>query len=301
MFAPQDLHLLPVFAAVARRGSFTAAASELGLSKSVVSAHVRTLEARVGARLLERTTRRLRLTEAGARILASAVEIEASLSALSRDLEAARDEPTGRLRVATTHDLAALLVAPAAAALLARFPALLVDVVADDGVHDLIASGADLAVRLGTPRDSSYVMRKLAVFEEIIVGAPSLAGPLAQARRPRELAEAPWVRHALVSGELMTFQGPDGQQEQLAPRLRGSANTGYGVRALLLGGAGLGVAPTYQVQADLDGGALLRLCPDWIWRPVTLYAIQAESRLPRRAVAVFLDELAARAGVGMMA
>jgi DNA-binding transcriptional LysR family regulator len=285
MFGARDLPLLAVFAAVSRLGSFTAAARELGVSKSVVSEQVRTLEERLAVRLIERSTRRLRLTQVGEQVLGAAAPVVGAGAAIDGILEQHRRTPVGTLRVAATHDLGARLVAPIAARLARQHPQLRIDLVCDDAVHDLIAGRFDLAVRLGAPRDSNYVMRRLAEFDEPIVGAPALAAAWSGATRPRELASAPFVRHALLGRpDVWRFTGPRGEVDEVRVTLRGQANTGDGVRALVLGGVGLGALPDYWIEADLRRGALVRLCPGWIWKRVSLYAVLPSARrLPKRA------------------
>lgn len=294
MVQPRDLPLLMVFAHVTRLGSFTAAARELGLSKSVVSDQVRALEERCGVRLLERSTRRLRPTQIGEQVVAAA----ASVADAARDLEALLEEhrsaPVGTLRIATTYDLGPRLVVPVAARLAASHPALRIDVASDDSPQDLIAGRFDLAVRLGAPRESGQVVRRLALIPEPIVAAPALADAWAHAARPRELAGAPFARHALLSrGETMTFLGPRGEQEALVVTQRAQANTGEGVRALLLAGVGVGALPEYLIADDLARGALRRLCPGWVWKQVALYAELPSARRKPRRVQLFLDALKA--------
>jgi DNA-binding transcriptional LysR family regulator len=290
MFKARDLPLLSVFAAVAKTGSFTAAGQELGLSKSVVSAHVRTLEKRCAVRLFERSTRRLRLTQTGERLL----EVAATVTAATRDvddiLEEQRDTPVGTLRIATTHDLGALFVAPLVARLAAAHRQLRAEIVSDDGPQDLIGGNFDLAIRLGAPKDSELVMRRLKVYAEPIVAAPSLAKK--SVARPRDLAGAPWVRHTLVSKrETFTFRGPHGEADEIVVATRAQANTGDGVRALVLGGVGFAVLPEYQIASDLRRGALVRVCPGWIWREVTLYAVLPSTKRAPKRVELFLGAL----------
>lgn len=155
MLDPRDLPLLPVFVAVAQAGSFTGAARQLGLSKSVVSQHVRTLEERCGVRLFERTTRTLRLTQIGERVLEAALAVANAVKGLEQVVEVERQGATGTLRVTAPSDLGASVVAPVAAELAARHPDLRLDLVLDDGMRDLVAEGFDVAVRLGTIRESS--------------------------------------------------------------------------------------------------------------------------------------------------
>jgi molybdate transport repressor ModE-like protein len=301
MIEPRDLPLLAVFAAVVRCGSFTAAARELGLSKSVVSDHVRTLEERCAVRLLERSTRSLRLTQVGEHVLAAAAAVVEATRDIEAVLEEHREAAVGTLRVATTHDLGPRFVAPVAAALVTRHPQLRVDIVADDAPQDLIAGNFDLAVRLGAPRDSGHVMRRLGITTEPIVAAPALADRYLNASRPRDLAGAPWARHALLSrSDVMTFRGPRGEHEEIPIAVRAQANTGDGLRALLLAGVGFGALPEHLVTEDLRRGALVRVCPEWIWKQLTLYAVLPSAKTRPKRVTLFLaalKEALASAGV----
>lgn len=302
MSGPRDLPLLVAFAVVVRRGSFTAAARELGLSKSTVSEQIRALEERCGVRLLERSTRKVRPTQVGEQVMATAATVADATRALDATLEAHRDVPVGVLRVASTQDLGPRLVAPIAARLAAQHPGLRVDLVNDDVPRDLIAEGFDLAVRLGAPRSAGRVVVRLARVPEPIVAAPALADAWGQARRPGDLRGAPWVHHSLLAGtEVMSFLGPRDAREEVAVVRRAQANTGEGVRSLLLHGAGLGVLPEYLVADDLRHGALVRLCPDWIWKFVTVYAELPSKRQKPRRVQLFLDMLKQAVSAGALA
>jgi DNA-binding transcriptional LysR family regulator len=291
MISALDGPLLMAFAAVVRQGSFSGAATELKLSKSVVSDRVRQLEERCGARLLERTTRRLRLTAAGQEVLDAAHQVTDALASLGRRLAEARREPAGLLRVATTIDLAPQLVAPVVARMVRTWPKLQVEIVADDAAHDLLAGNIDVAVRLGAPKSSTFVARKLATLAEPIVASPALAEVLGPVSRPRDLALAPWVRHALLPAGPMRFTGPDAAADEVTPPIRVSANTGAAVLALILAGAGVGVFPLHGLHAHLEAGRLVQLCPGWIWRTVSLYALMPSRPTSSPAVDALLEML----------
>ena len=288
-FRSRDLPLLSVFGSVARQGSITGAARELGLSKSVVSEQLRALEDKCDARLLERSTRSLRLTQIGEQLLA----VSASLADAARQVDAILDEHrdglAGTLRIATTHDLGQRVVAPAMSVVAKDHPELCIDMCTDDAPHDLIGERFDAAVRLGAPKDSQLVLRKLCTFEEPIVAAPALAARYEKANRPADLAGAPWVRHALVQTiSSWTFRGPRGGKDEIEVDVRAQANTGDGVRALLVAGLGCGVLPAYQLSDDIERGALVVLCPGWSWKTVTLYALLPSRKRPKR-VELFLS------------
>ena len=291
MISTVDGPLLMAFAAVVRHGSFTGASAELKLSKSVVSDRVRQLEAQCGVRLLERTTRRLRLTPTGQDVFDTVRQVTDALSNLGRRLAEAQREPAGSLRVATTVDLAPQLVAPVVARMVRAWPKLRVEIVADDAPHDILAQNIDVAVRLGAPSSSTFVARKLATFDEPIVASPALAETLGSLCRPGDLADAPWVRHALLSPGPMRFIGPDGAADELTPQVRAEANTGEAVLALMLAGAGVGVFPMYGLRAHLEAGRLVDLCPGWIWKSVSLYALMPSRPTSNPAVDALLHML----------
>ncbi len=293
MLTAADGPLLTVFAAVVRLASFSGAASELKLSKSAVSERVKQLEDRCGARLLERTTRRLRLTDLGAEVLATATRVEDALGQLSRSLELGRSEPSGLLRVSTTNDLGPLLVGPVVARFVGAYPKARVEVLSDDAQRDVLATRIDLAVRLGAPKASSLIVRRLAVLSEPIVAAPAVVDALGRVTRPRDLAAAPWVRHSLVATATMRFVGPGGARDEIVPVVRAEADAGATVLSLLLNGAGVGVLPEHALREHLHAGRLVRLCPGWIWKRVTLYALMPSRAAPGSALKAFLAMLLA--------
>jgi DNA-binding transcriptional LysR family regulator len=292
VLSPQDLPLLAVFAAVVRHGSFTGAARELGLAKSVVSHHIGTLEERCGVRLLERSTRSLRLTQVGEHVLAASQGVLDGVRDVERALEEHRDVAAGTLRVTSTHDLGVRIVAPAAARLAAAHPNLRVELVSEDGLHDLIAGGFDVAVRLGSAPDSSLVMRKLGSEPEIIVAAPAVAARFPKAQRPSDLAGGAWIVHSKIpTAGVWRFRDDAGDKDEVHVERRAAANTGEGVRALATGGVGLATMPLFMVQSDLTSGRLVRVCPDWHLRQLTLYAVlPSREKMPAR-VRAFLDVL----------
>lgn len=292
VLSPQDLPLLAVFAAVVRHGSFTGAARELGLAKSVVSHHIGTLEERCGVRLLERSTRSLRLTQVGEQVLAAAQGVVDGVREVERALEEHREIAAGTLRVTSTHDLGARILAPAAARLAAAHPSLRVELVSEDGLHDLIAGGFDVALRLGAAPDSSLVMRKLGSEPEIIVASPALAARFQEAERPSELAGAPWITHSKIpTAGVWRFKNDAGEKDEIHVERRATANTGEGVRALASGGVGLAAMPLFMVKSDIASGRLVRVCPNWHLRQLTLYAVlPSKDKMPAR-VRAFLGVL----------
>jgi len=293
MLTPRDVPLLPVFIAVATAGSFTAAARELRLTKSVVSQHVQKLEDRCGGRLLERTTRRMQVTQLGERVLALASDVVASVQRLDASLDRERAVPGGTLRVTASHDLGASLVAPVAARVARRYPTLQIDLVLDDAPRDLVAGRFDVGIRLGPIRESNHVIRRLISTQEILVASPGVFADPVRLRRPRDLAGARWVVHAaLERPRAWTFRSDKGQVDRVVPEIEATVNNAAAMREYVLAGACCAVLPNQMVYGALAAGRLVRVCPGWHGRTLWLQAL-----LPSRHAAprsrVFLDALVA--------
>jgi len=292
MLAARDLPLLPVFVAVASAGSFTGAGRELHLAKSVVSQHIRTLEERCGVRLIERSTRRLHLTQIGVQVLDCANEMLSSVRALEQVIEGHHARPTGTLRVTLPLDPGlAAMVSPIAAALTAQHESLKVDLLFDDAIHDLVSEGLDVALRLGALASSSYVVQKLGIEDEIIVATnPRIVafGPL---EHPKQLGNAPWVAHSAIHpSSTWTFKSKRGQKAQISVDTRATTNTALAQRHLLLAGAGFGVMPRHMVADDLKSGRLEEVCPGWFHHRLWLHALLPTRQTPPR-VSLFLKAL----------
>jgi DNA-binding transcriptional LysR family regulator len=292
MLSPRDLPLVPVFVAVAEAGSFTAAARKLGLAKSVVSEHVRSLEQRCGVRLMERSTRRLRLTQVGEQVLDAAKDVLASVRSLEQVVEGHREAPSGTLRVTLPLDPAlSAMLAPIAAELTKQHRELRVELTLDDAVHDLVTEGLDVALRLGAVAESSYVVRRLASEPEIIVASPELADELGPSAAPRDLGGVPWVVHsALPARSSRIFRNLQGEKVQVSSHVTSSTNTVVAMRDLLLAGAGFGVLPQHVVRDDVLAGRLRHVCPSWFQRRLVLHALLPTRQAPPR-VRALLDRL----------
>ncbi len=292
MLGPRDLPLLPVFVAVATTGSYTAAARELRLTKSVVSQHVRTLEERVGVRLLERTTRRVHVTQIGELVLEAARGVASAVTALEHVIEGQREEPSGTLRVTAPNDLAIVnALAPIAAALVRRYAGMRVELITDDAVRDLVKDGLDAAVRLGTLSTSSYVVRRFGEESEIIVAAPSVIEARGAITHPRRLIGAPWVSHTTVGRRsAFTLRSAAGGTQAITVDVRALATTAEAIRQLLIGGVGYGIMPAHIVGDDLRAGRLRRVCPTWSGRRISLHVLTPTRQTPPR-VRAFLAVL----------
>lgn len=261
------------FVAVVEAGSFVAAADATGLSKAAVSRHVADLEQRLGVRLLQRTTRRLSLTDEGHTFFARAKELLAAIDEAESDIAARTGEPQGLLRVNAPLTFGVLHLAPLWGRFAAAHPKLTLDVTLGDRIVDLIEEGYDLAVRITNLPSSVLVSRKLASTRVVLCASPGYLERHGTPAHPRELAAHRVISYSYWSTrDEWNFTGPEGPVAvRTTPRLH--TNNGDTCRAAALDDQGIILQPDFLVGADLQRGALVELMP--AYRSITLgiYAV----------------------------
>ncbi|MFO0998196.1 MAG: LysR family transcriptional regulator [Alphaproteobacteria bacterium] len=287
---------MAIFAKVVEAKSFTAAASELGMSKSAVSKHISRLEDRLGARLLNRTTRRLGLTETGAAFYDRCARVVAEAEDAALAVTELQSEPRGTLRVNAPMSFAILHIAPAIPDFLARFPDLHIDVTMNDRFVDLIDEGFDVAIRIARLMDSSLIARRLAPDRRAVIGSPAYFEKHGEPKTPDDL-----IRHNCLSYAYMSlhdqwqFVDGDGTRSvQVAGNLR--ANNGDAIRVAVLAGLGIAILPTFIVGRDIQEGRLKQVLADFMPSRSSVYAVYPHNRHLSAKVRVFVDFLANRFG-----
>ena len=284
-----------VFVAVVETGSFTAAGEKLRLSKAAVSKQIARLEERLGARLLNRTTRRLSLTEAGSAYLAFCQRILAEAEEAERVVGGLQLAPSGILRVSAPMSFGVQHLTPVAADYLARYPAVGLDLVLNDRYVDLVDEGFDLAIRIGDLPDSSLIGRTLAASRRVLVAAPSY---LAGGHPPRCLDD---IRaHCCISysyqatGEAWRYRDRQGRNHLVPIDARLRMNNGDAVRIAVLAGLGLATLPEFLIRADLAAGRLCELpLIDGEPGPLSIQAVYPPGRSVSAKVRSFIDHVAA--------
>ncbi|MDR3534185.1 MAG: LysR family transcriptional regulator [Rhodopila sp.] len=285
------LAAMAAFVQVVERGGFTAAAEELRLSRAMVSKHVQDLEEHLGARLLNRTTRKVSLTEIGrvyhercAEILAEIAETEGAVG----DLQA---RPRGRLRINAPVSFGALHLAALIADYMEAQPEVTIALTLNDRVVDLVEEGYDLAIRIARLPDSSLIARRLAPCRLVVCASPGYLGAHGRPRHPRDLTGHNCLGYSYgqARGE-WRFEGPDGA---VAVRVRGSleANNGDVLRAVALRGRGLVLVPSFIVGEDLMAGRLIPVLPEYRVPELTIHAVYPHARHLSAKVRSFVDFL----------
>jgi DNA-binding transcriptional LysR family regulator len=287
---------LAVFAAVAETEGFSAAARRLGVSKAMVSVAVARLEERLGVRLLQRTTRRLSLTEAGAAALPHAQR--ALLAA--RDAEEAATQsltsPRGLLRLNAPMSFGLLHVAPALGAFAKTYPEVRVDLVLDDRVLDLAEGGFDLALRIGTLPDSSLVSQHVGQSRNVIAAHPDYLARAGAPGSPTDLAgHAALVYSLAATGARWTLtRGRRAETVRVGGPLK--ANSSLALRSALLQGLGVARVPWFVVGEDLARGRLVQVLPEWELPAQDIHALTTSREHVPRKTRAFIDFFRARIG-----
>lgn len=287
-----DLNDIVVFTKVAETKSFTGAAEQLGLPKSTVSRKLAQLEERLGVRLVQRTTRKLALTDIGEAYYQRASRIVADLMSAEQLVTDMQATPRGRLRITAPIDLSTRYLGAIIAEFIAAHPDVNVELDATDRVVDLIEEGFDVAVRFGMLPESTLIARKLTAFSSVLCASPAY---LAAHPAPLTVEELDDHDKVLFMPNARTQSWPlhNGDQvHEVGRPARFASNNLSSVRDAVLAGGGVGLLTEFMVACDIAAGKLVRVLPEWEGRPTDVQAVYpARQNVPPR-LTVFLDHLA---------
>jgi DNA-binding transcriptional LysR family regulator len=287
-----SLQAMAVFVSVADLRGFAPAARRLGLSRPAVTRLVAALEVRLGTRLLQRTTRTVALTDAGARYLERARRILSDVSEAEAVAQADRSEPTGRCVVAAPNVFGRLHVAPLMCAYLARYPAIVGELLLADRTINLVEEGVDLAVRIGHMADSSLVARLAGHTRRVVVGAPSYLEGRGTPKRPEDLSRHDIIQFSALTpvAEWRFTRSGTEVRVPLVPRfVTNSADAAIGHAE---SGGGLTMVLAYQVAPAARSGRLRVVLQSFEPPSVPIQLVYPSSRLLSAKVKAFADLVA---------
>lgn len=277
------LQAMKTFTAVVEAGSFVGAMDATGLSKPAVSRHVNELEAHLGTRLLQRTTRRLSLTSEGQDYYQRCKDILAAVQEAEAVVGSSAVQAQGRLRIGAPQTFGAMYLADLWGQFAAQNPQVTLDIVLSDRVMDLVEEGFDLVVRIARLADSSLVSRPLARTHMVLCASPQYLARRGTPVHPQELAEHDVISYTYWSaGNAWSFQGPGGEATvRIQSRIH--ANNGDTCRAAALAHQGIILQPDFLVHEDLRSGALVELMPEFKGAELGIFAIYpTRKQLPLR-------------------
>lgn len=283
---------MEAFIAVVDQGGFTDAARKMGLSKSVVSKYVSALEARLGARLLNRTTRRVSPTEIGLNYYDRAAAVLASAAEADEMVSAMQDAPRGALRISTPVSFGIGQIAPRVGGFLKRYPDISVNMVLDDRFVELVAEGFDVAIRIGTLQDSSLRARKLADAHIFLCASPEYVAAHGMPERIDDLSEHHLLHYSnLSSGNYWRLSTKSGEERHVRVGGRMTANNGESLLKACESGLGLALLPSFIIGDRLEKGSLVRVLPDLQTISLGVYAVYPPGRFVQPKLRAFIDYL----------
>ncbi|MCW7537648.1 LysR family transcriptional regulator [Aquabacterium sp. A7-Y] len=291
------LRSMEVFVAVVDAGSFTAAATRLEISAVMVGKYIRELETHLGTRLIQRSTRRQSLTEAGRRYGEDCRKVLEQVRWAEASIEGLHAAPRGLLRVTAPVTLGSTLVAAHVADYLARHPQVRIELVLNDSMADLHEEGYDLAVRIGEQVDPDLVARPLRPYRIVICASPEylrrFGRPATPAELPRHrcLGHLSWTRR---NAWRLMGHGPEaGQWPDEGPL---SSNNGQALRIAALGGAGLLMQPEVLLADDIAAGRLVPVLQDFLPPPRAVHLVYLPDHRPLPKLRSFVSHLLKQMG-----
>ncbi len=259
-----DLEALAIFARVVELRSFSAAAEDLRLSKATVSKAVTRLETRLAARLLNRSSRRLALTDAGRRLVERAARILSEGEAAESDCLEQSASPRGGVRLAAPMSFGLRAVAPILPEFMQTYPEVLVDLHLSDALVDLVGEGFDAALRIGVLPDSALIARRLRPIRRFVVAAPAYLERRGRPTHPAQLAEHACFGYAYnQTADLWRFVNDRGEEATVRPEGPFRTTNGDAMMAPLLAGLGLAVLPEFIIEEALAEGRLETILTHW--------------------------------------
>jgi DNA-binding transcriptional LysR family regulator len=292
-----------VFAAVVEAGGFTRAAQRLGLSRAAASKHVMQLEERLGARLLDRTTRRVSVTAAGRSFYEQCRRILAELEEAERSAGGLHNEPRGELRVVAPTNFGLAEIGTAITDLIVAYPRLRIDLTLNDRLTDPIEGGFDIAISVGAPRGASTILmaRKLNTSRRILCASPDYLARRGTPQQPEDLTQHDCLAYSyLERPDEWRLIGTDGER---VVKVSGPIVTSHRQVLKIAAARGLGIAygPVVFFRDDLQAGRLVQVLPQFHLPEVAIYAVYPASRHLTAKVRAFNDFMAryfASAGTG---
>ena len=279
------------YVGVVSEGSFSRAAERLGMSPQLVSKYVAQLEERLGARLINRSTRRLSITEVGQAYYERCRDVLADIDEMEHAVGDAAVAAQGTLRINAPMTFGTMHLSRAIAEYQREQPDVSVDLTLDDRVVDIVSEGYDIAIRIGRMPESSLVARKLAPVRLVVCGARDYLAVRGIPETPEELADHECLRYSLSSdsGQWRFRRGDETHEVKVTGSFL--ANNGEAIRLAALAGRGLALQPTFIVGNDIREGRLQRVLQDYEVDPMGVYAVYAHRKYLSGKVRTFVDYL----------
>lgn len=283
-----NLEGIDIFVKVIQSGSFTKAAQQMKKPVTTVSDKVAQLEKRLGVTLVHRTTRQLKLTQVGEAYYEKCLRALAEFEVAEQELQVAKSEPRGRLRITTSVDVGQSIMPGLSKFFLSKYPNVKLELIITNRRVDLVGEGIDLGVRIGKLSDSTYRTRKYLDAIASIWATPELIKKHGMPQVPKQLEKIPAVAFALQKNQAVELiRGKEKMKVQLQSRIQ--ADDMETVKQLVLESIGIGFFPDFICEKEESSGRLVRLLPEWTWGKIPLSFIYPEQKFVSPNVKAFID------------
>lgn len=287
---------IPIFVAVVENNSFSGAAKKLGITKSAVSKRITALEADLGVKLIQRSTRHLHLTEAGERYFSLAQEAFINANEAENAAMELQASPKGNLRINIPMSFGRLHIIPFIPEFLLRYPGINIQLEMNDGWVDIIAEGVDIALRGGDLPDSSLIARKIAPFHSVLCASSEYLKKYGVPESPDDLHKHNCI---LFSNQAVVNEWrfmKNGKERVVKVSGNYQVNNSEALKDSLIQGLGIGRLPTFVAGQDIKSGKLIQVLSDYAMPYKTLYALFAERRYLPEKIRVFIDFIIEKIG-----
>lgn len=279
------------FTTVAEEGQFAAASERLGLSRAMASKQVMDLEAHLGVRLLNRTTRKVSLTEQGSAYLERCRDVLMAIEEAEREVSSQASEPVGRLRISAPVSLGASHISPQVAAFAAAHPQVSIDLVLNDRMVDLVEEGYDIAIRVGRLPESTLIARRIGEMRLICCVSPAYIEAHGRPAAPEELSNHECILYSYASTRSTWLFSSDRSAISVRVGGRITSNNGAAICEMAISGLGIILQPNFIVAPHLRSGALEQLFPEQTPEAIGIYAVYQSRRYVPARLRLFLDHL----------
>lgn len=285
----EQLKSMVVFAQVVEQGNLTAAAKHIGLSRAVVSYHIKKLESELGVKLLNRTTRSISLTEAGSDYYQSCRIIAERAITANQQIENLKNEPEGLLKITCPVNVGLQMVVPALNGFRNLYPKIDLDVMLSDEVVNIMQEGIDLAIRGAPLPDSGLQATKLSTLATCLCGAPDYFKKRGRPTDPADLEQHDWVVYKMTSGAVELTKG--GHSHSIVVKGGISTNNAAARTAFLEGGHGIGRIPVYDAWPKIQAGTLESVLDDYQLKDIDIYGVFPPGSAASKKLRLVLDYL----------
>lgn len=285
----EQLKSMVVFSHVVEQGSFSGAAKHIGLSRAVVSYHIKKLEQQLGITLLNRSTRSIMLTQAGSDYYQRCRIIAEQASAANQQIENVKSEPEGLLKITCPVSVGLHTIVPALDKFRKLYPKIELDLMLTDEVVNIVKEGIDLAIRGAPLADSNLQARKLAVLDTCLCGSPEYFERFGRPTKPDELVDHTWVIYKLTSNKLVLEKA--GRSHTIEVKGTIATNNASARTAFVEGGQGLGRIPTYDAWPKIKAGRLQSVLDDYQLKAINVFGVFPPGAASSKKLRLLIDFL----------